>query len=76
MVAPGSWEDRKLVRRVWRVTRHDPRQVLKEHHLQEARREDLERLARFVGLHPRASWSHEKLARRTWRLVDSRRPGS
>ena len=73
---PEGWELRVLVRRLWRVLRPDRKQVVKEGHLLRARREDLERLARFVGVEPRARWSHEELASKVWPKVDARRGGS
>lgn len=70
--SPEGWDDRRLLRRVYRVVRQGRKRVVREHHLALSSRGDLERLARFVGLRPRASWGRDKLERRVWELVDSR----
>jgi hypothetical protein len=68
-----EWSDRALLRRVRRVTRQDqrPKRVLREHHLRDARPQDLERLADYCGVSV-AGWGREALIQLTWRKVDAR----
>lgn len=69
---PDRWSDRQLVRRAWRATNVERKQIVREQHLVRARRQDVERLARWVGLRPTRRWRLETLIARVWAKVDVR----
>jgi len=66
------WTDRRLVHRVWRQLNPEPKQIIKPGHLVQAKRADLERLARWEKIQGVEHMTSLELVSTLWSIVDTR----